>query len=517
MSVISDNTPILIGVGQYVNRQIPTPESIGSPIDVVVEAARRALADTGAGGGVCAALDRLTISRFFEHSTRRRAMVSHPFGSSSNVPWSVANRLSVRPRQLAYAAVGGQWPQRLVNQYCEEIFAGEMDVALIAGGEAIANIKHAVRHGFELDWREDPDGAFEDPGVDMDMVTDHEAAHGLFLPLMAYPLFENAWRHKHGFSVLKYREKIGELFAPFTEVAANNPFAQFPRQQSASELARISDDNYLISEPYAKWHVSQDAVNQSAAIVIASVGKARELGVPQSRWVYLRSYADLDDVHCSKRMDLTNSYAQRCAIKHAMTSCDLRHEDIDHLDIYSCFPIAVISACEALGIDPFENSKRLTLTGGLPFFGGPGNNYSMHAIAEVVTNIRKAPTSRGMVIANGGYLTKHSVGIYAGDIDEPWKPLDSAAAKAQFQRAKQVRIATNPNPRGRVESYVGLVKRGEVQQGFVFARQADGQRFIAKAREDDHSTLNALLGPEPIEREIEVSQGEPSNIFHFGR
>ena len=62
-------------------------------------------------------------------------------------------------------------------------------------------------------------------------------------------------------------------------------------------------------------------------------------------------------------------------------------DDIGALDLYSCFPSAVQIACDEMGIDP-DDKRGLTVTGGLPYFGGPGNNYVTHSIAEMMNTVR---------------------------------------------------------------------------------------------------------------------------------
>ena len=195
----------------------------------------------------------------------------------------------------------------------ERIHDGEIRCALITGAEAIANIKYAVRNGLEADWSEQIDEGFEDRWLKNNadnMVSEYEMAHGLFLPVQAYPLFEHKWRHDHHFSNEQHRQYMGRLFERFSRVAVDNPYAQFPLARSAEFLAQTSTSNYLLSEPYTKWLVAQDAVNQGAALIVIAAGLARELGIPESRWVFLHGYADVDDVNVIDRPDLAVSQAQ---------------------------------------------------------------------------------------------------------------------------------------------------------------------------------------------------------------
>ena len=513
---ISANTPIIVGVGQVNEPSIPQDKSFSSGLDLAAAAARRAIEDTGSSTSIEEHIDALTAIRFFEDSARKIAIVSNPLGASNNVPGSIAQRLNIQPANLIYAAVGGQTPQRLINEFSERIHRGENKCALITGAEAIANIKYAVRNGIEANWNEVVEGDFEDRWLKNNadnMVNDYEMAHGLFLPVQAYPLFENKYRHQLGNSIEQHRDFMARLFSPFSKVAAANPYAQFPIERTEDYLSNPSADNYLLSEPYLKWFVAQDAVNQGAAVLLSSVGLARELGIPEEKWIYLHGYADVDDTNVVNRNDLTVSHAQKLACEHALMATDKSINDIEYLDLYSCFPIAVTSACSALDIEPF--SRPLTLTGGLPFFGGPGNNYSMHAIAEIVERLRRKPTSTGMIVANGGYLSKHSVGIYSASAPKAWHPCDSASAKDAMASYSKANVIETPKDGGTIESYVATYQRGTPKLAYIFARTSNDERFVAKVKEGDQATLNRMFDSDPIGCPITVTQGDGCNYFEF--
>jgi len=513
-----DNTPIIVGIGQVVSRETPTPENLPSALDLAAVAGRRALEDTGAADAIAQHIDVMTVSRLFEDSTRKVAITNNPFGASDNVPGSIARRIGITPKENVYCAVGGQTPQRLVNQMSERINRGELDCALLLGAEAIANIKYAARNGFELDLNETVDGEYTDlwPMNNADkMVSDYEMAHGLFLPVQAYPLCENVWRHRAGHSVEQHRQVMGELFSRFSAVAAKNEYAQFPVVRSTDFLANPSSDNYLLSEPYTKWMVAQDAVNQGAAVLLASVGKAREWGIPEDRWVSLHGYGDCDDINVIERPDLSISHAQNLAVGRALDSAGKTAAAIEHIEVYSCFPIAVLSACVAMDIDP-ATERDLTLTGGLPFFGGPGNNYSMHGIAEAVQRVRDVPGSFALVIANGGYLSKHSAGVYGPVPQGAWQAVDTSDLSQRLEEHGRAPVTESPNGAGVVESYVAAYQRGEPAVGYIVGRQAsDDQRFLAVPAKDDSETLHALFESEPMGRRIRVDGSGAVNTFRF--
>ncbi len=513
-----ENTPVIVGVGQYVSRETPTPEKFLSALDIAGEAGRRAIDDAHATADLSAGIEVMAVSRLFEDSTRKVAIVSHSFGGSNNVPGSIARRIGINPRESIYCAVGGQTPQRLVNQMSERVHRGELGCALLVGAEAIANIKHAARNGFELDLNEEVEGDFTDlwPVDNADkMVSEYEMAHGLYLPLQAYPLCENVWRYKAGHSAQQHRQVMGKLFTGFTTVAAANEYSQFPIVRTAEYLATPAAKNYLLSEPYTKWMVAQDAVNQGAAVLLTSVGKAREWGIPEQRWVYLHGYGDCDDINVIDRPDLCVSHAQNLAVGRALESAGRSIDEIAHIDAYSCFPIAVLSACVAMGIDPVTD-RALTLTGGLPFFGGPGNNYSMHAIAEAITRVRSEPGSYALVIANGGYLSKHSAGVYGPAPEVEWRAVDNSDLKQRLQDHGCAPVTETPSGTGIIESYVAAYRRGQPAIGFIVGRQAaDDQRFLATVKNGDAETMTGLFDAEPMGRKVSVTKDGSVNTFRF--
>jgi acetyl-CoA C-acetyltransferase len=517
-AMIADNVPVLIGAGQYVLRErIATLEQAIAPVELAARAARLALEDAGAGRDLAAEIDVVAAVRFNADSVpKAAARLGHPFGASNNVPLSIARRLGAEPRQAIYSVLGGQTPQRLVNEFAERIHRGECRMVLIAGAEANAITKQALKAGLKPDWSETLDGPLEDRGLGAPLSSRYEIDHGLTFPVQVYPLLEQAWRRRHGLSLQQHRLAMAELFAPFSQVAAANPHAQFPSAHSVEFLAADSSANYRVAAPYARWLVAQETVNQAAALLLTSAGTARALGIPAERWVYLHGYADADDALVSERPDLSASLAMKLAAQGALQAAGRRTEDMELLDLYSCFPIAVFAACEALGIDWQNPGRALTVTGGLPFFGGAGNNYSLHAIAEMLGRLRAMPKAYGLVTANGGFLSKHSAGVYSAQPLTQWQPCSSEPLRRQMEAQPRVTRAEAVNGACTIESYTVVPEGDALRFGYVVAREdASGHRLLAKVASDDEATLQRLAGEEPIGQKIEVSSRDGKNYFRF--
>ncbi|MGE3774014.1 MAG: acetyl-CoA acetyltransferase, partial [Gammaproteobacteria bacterium] len=239
---------------------------------------------------------------------------------------------------------------------------------------------------------------------------------------------------------------------------------------------------------------------------------ARRLGIPPAQWGFLSSHADLDDRTVSARTLLERSLAQELVIERVLDAAGTRIDDVAHLDLYSCFPIAVFSACDALGLD-WRSGRALTLTGGLPFFGGPGNNYSMHAICEAVARVRADRASTALVVANGGYLSKHSAGLYAGRLEAPWRPIDCTDIARRFAAIPAMPLADPAPATGVIESYVMTLKKGQPDVVYVSATTESGSaRFFARIANEDAASIAAIAGGEVFGKRIAVEAHEPCNF-----
>ncbi|MFT4570415.1 MAG: acetyl-CoA C-acetyltransferase [Hyphomicrobiaceae bacterium] len=494
----TQNTPILVGVGQV--RAVWAGDDANtapSPLSLATEASRVALADAGATTALEPHIDVVAVVRTNADSIPGG---KHPFGRCDNPPHALAARLGISPARAIYTDLGGDTPQSLVNEFSEAIFAGQCRMALLAGGEAVAAFKQAERNSIALDWNQAAEGGFEDRNTLDILMSDYELASGFGYPTWVYPLFDNALRARNGHDRATHVANMSELFSGFSKVAAANPYAQFPKERSADFLARPCDANYRVADPYLKWHVAQDAVNQGAAVVVTSVGVARELGIPQDKWVYLHGYARAKDKMVSERADLSRSVAMEKAVGLALESSGKTAADIDHFDLYSCFPSAVFFGAEALAVDWRE--QVLTQTGGLPFFGGPGNNYSMHGIASMVERLRQDRGSFGLVLANGGFISKEAIGVYSTQPPKQWAPVSSDGIQAEID-AQVSPALLDEACQGIVETYTVVFRRGEPNFATVVARVGQA-RVIARTASGDRAAAASFLASDPIGKQVVV-------------
>ncbi|MFC0314293.1 acetyl-CoA acetyltransferase [Gordonia phosphorivorans] len=504
-------TPVIVGVGQAAERLDDPDYAALGEADLAARAVRAAFADTGAdraAADLAADVDVVAATRSFEISSPAARSV---FGRPDNMPRAVAARTGMNPRRAIAEITGGQSPQHLVNEFGAEIAAGRAGPVLLFGAEVMSTVRRlrADRVDPAPDFTEEVAGSLEDRGYGIAGLTSVESVkHGVMAPVHQYALLENARRHRLGLSAADYAQQMGELFAPMTAVAAENPYAAAPRQHTAAELTVVGENNRMVTVPYTRRLIARDHVNQAAAVLMMSVAEATAAGIDPARWVFLHGHADTAEAPMLARPDLSLAPASDAALAQALEMAGVGPDDIAAFDLYSCFPIAMFTAAEALGLRA-DDPRGLTATGGLPYFGGPGNNYSMHGIAEIVRRVRRDPGSRGLVTANGGLLSKLSVGIYS-TVPAPWRPSRSAALQARLDRGERVPLCRFPDGPATVESYTVLDPAGEAPIGVVIGRMDDGSRFIGLADPDDTALAERLLG-DPIGTRVWVRSSPTRN------
>ncbi|MGD1110948.1 MAG: acetyl-CoA acetyltransferase, partial [Mycobacterium sp.] len=464
---LDPRTPVIVGVGQAAERIDDAYYRAMSGVELAAAAARAALDDCGADVvKVAATIDTVAGVRQFEISGPAEPVL----GKSNNYPRSVANRIGADPARAILEVVGGQGPQHLITELAGQIAAGQSEVALIFGSDATSTTRYFAGADNRPDFSETVDGSLEDRGHGLErLVSRYTVIHGLTSAPIQYALLENARRAGTGLGPTEYLRRMGELFAPLSKVAVDNPFAAAPVERSVDELITVTESNRMIAEPYPRLLVARDQVNQGAAALVMSVEAARRLGVPEENWVYLHGHADMEEQQLLQRPDLGHSPAAVMAVREALATAGIGIDDIATFDLYSCFPVPVFNICDGIGIAT-DDPRGLTLTGGLPFFGGAGNNYSMHAIAETVARTRSAPGQFGLVGANGGILSKYSVGIYSTTPIQ-WKPDNCVELQAQVASWPTESVSEVADGTATIETYTVRRDSGKLT-GIIIGRLA---------------------------------------------
>jgi len=484
---LDPRTPVIVGAGQVCVREGTAPE----PVELLAEASRRAEADSGAAG-VLPRLGSIRVVNLFSWRYRDPGRL-------------LAGLVGASPRHTAYGTVGGQTPQQILARSSADILAGRADLVLVGGVECWRT-RAAIRRqtGERPRWTTQPDSVepAETLGEEMVMATASEVEAGLALPAATYPLFETALRAAAHRDVAEHTRAIAGLWARFSEVGATNPHAVLPRRYSAEEIATCGPDNRMIGFPYPKLMNSNNHVDQAAALLLASAETARALGVPTEHWVFPVSAAEAADAPVSERADLHSSPAIRAAGRTALELARIEADELAHVDLYSCFPSAVQVAAAELGL-PLD--RELTVTGGLTFAGGPWNNYVTHAIATMTGRLRADPGAHGLCSANGGYLSRHAIGVYS--TAPPAAGFRLASVQEEVDRVARRPFAERAEGEAVVETYTVMHDRSGAPERAIAACLVEGGRR-AWGTSTDAGLMAAMVTEDLCGRTVRLRGGE---------
>jgi acetyl-CoA C-acetyltransferase len=456
---IQSRTPVLIAAGQVNER---SEDEAPDPIGLIAAAARAAAKPL-----VLESVDSIRIVSILGWRYRNPGLLLGP-------------QIGATRYTSHYSGAGGNVPQSLMNQACLDIQRGEADVVLIGGGERWRTRLRLRAEGRKPDWPvQDDTVPLAEGGDELQMFGAAEERIKLLLPVHVYPMVEEALRIAAGERPDDHRRRIGELWSQFSAVAEQNPNAWVRQRYTAEEIWQPRPDNRMISWPYTKLLNSNNMVEQAAVMIVASADAARRLEVPSDQWVFPYAGTDAHDTYSfAERFDLHTSPAIRIAGRRALDLAGCGIGDVEHVDLYSCFPSAVQVAAAELGLPVGDPSRPLTVTGGLTFAGGPWNNYVTHAIGTMRDRLIEKPGSLGLITANGGFLTKHSMGVYSTTPPEHefrWEDVQSEVDREPTRQA-----AVEFDGMGSVEAWTTPYDRdGNPEKTFVAVRTPADARTLA--------------------------------------
>ena len=461
---LNPRTPVLVGYGQINHRQEANgQEDTPEPVDLMAAAAREA-----ADPRVLEAVDSVRVVNLLSARYRDPGLLlGQRIGADSPATRTAASAATCR----RHWSTGPAWTSS----------RDARTSSLVAGAEMWRTRTQVRANGQRLGYTEQDESVPLPEGSDenVPMAGAAEDRIGLDRPSFIYPMFEQALRVSAGESSDDHRKRIGELWARFNEVAVGNPHAWIRKPVAAEEIWQQGPTNRMVSWPYTKLMNSNNMVDQSAALILTSVEAATRLKIPTERWVYPYAGTDSHDTYAiSERAELHRSPAIRIGGARALELAGLGIDDVDHVDLYSCFPSAVQVAATELGLPVDDPARPLTVTGGLTFAGGPWSNYVAHSIATMAEVLAANPGHRGLITANGGYLTKHSFGVYGTEPPSSefrWEDTQSAVDREPTRTA-----AVEWEGVGTVEAWTTPFDRdGQPEKTFLSVRTPDERRTLA--------------------------------------
>jgi len=479
-------TPVLVGVG-VVQQRAEDPREAREPLLLMGDALERASADAGSRA-LLARADSIRIPRgFWDYGDPGRALAER-FGGGAGIRTCVAEIGVLQTTLLGAAA--------------RDIAAGRADVVLVAGGEARHRAQRAQQLGVAAPLARVPGAPDEVLRPHAEIISPLEIQVGLQTPVSQYAVIENALRFAEKQSQSAHRAAVAALQARASRVAAGNPDAWDRSPHAAAEIRGPAPGNRMLAFPYTKLHTSQWNVDQAAGLIFCSLETARALGLAAERFVYPLVVADANHmVPLAARPALERvpgfAHAGRRAFAHAGVGAD----ELGPVELYSCFPAAVRAQARELGID---ESRPLTVTGGMNFAGGPLNNFVLQALAKLAEVLRAGPAGVGLVSAVSGILTKQ--GVMLCSMRPPERGFDFLDATDETARdqAPLALVGSFEGP-ARVASYTVLFEGERPARTAFVCDLDDGRRTLAAS--DDPALARLGTEQELCGRSVRLAAG----------
>ncbi|MGI9605457.1 MAG: acetyl-CoA acetyltransferase [Acidimicrobiales bacterium] len=480
---IDPRTPVIVGASE-----ISARTADAEPIALMIEVAEQALS----GNSVLRS----------QISSVRVVKGIWPYADPGRL---VAARLGMDTARTAITQLGGNGVYDVVNETAASVQAGELDAALICGAETMRTRRKDKSEGRRSSYLTEREDARPDLvlGSTRDLVDQSDIDAEAFHPVNFYAMAESAIRHRNGESRATHRDRIAAMWARGSAVAADNSHAWLRSRTSAEDIAMVGPANRMVASPYTKLMTSNINVDQAAALVICSLATAQAAGMRDDQVVFLHAGSGASDAWLMRqRLELDRSPAIRLAGTRVLELARTSIDEIDHLDLYSCFPAAVQVAQTELAIDA---DRPFTTTGGLTFAGGPYNGYCTQALAHT-TNMIAGTNESALLTGNGGFFTKHSFCVVSGRppdgrfrYERPQSEVDSVGSRA---------IAPTSPSAGTIEAYTVTHDRaGEPERGILAVIDADETRSWAKIEEP--SAVLALLDDDLVGSRVDLRQSQP--------
>ena len=488
MQELAPNTPVIVGVG-FEREPSEDPAQCAEPYRLMERAVRRAAADAGS-----------------EALLRQIESISVPQGM-----WEYRN-----PGRLIADALGcpsarsilsdlGVLQLSLLSDLCRAIAAGEQHVGVLTGGEAKFRELRAAITGQPVANTEQPEGT---PPPDVHhtssdpWASELESRAGLAGPVELFAIIESALRHEQGLDVERHRDRIAQLYSRFSDVAAGNPRAWRRESVSAEAIRNPSPRNAMLAFPYTKRHSSQWNVNQAVAILVCSAARATELGLRRDGWIFpIAAAQSRHVVPLAQQARLHTHPGTVLSGERALALAGVAARDVTAAELYSCFPAAIQSFARDLKLD---ETRPWTVTGAMPFAGGPYNSFSLEGVARMVEVLRGGDGSArriGLVCNLSGIFGKQACALFS---DQPnpdgYRYEDVTAAVAE--RDAPLPLDGDYAGPATVVGYTVVFAGGVPSHAVAICDTPGGRRTVV--RSEDPVLLDAMMREEFCGRVVRV-------------
>ena len=401
-----------------------------------------------------------------------------------------------------YVTKIGVLQQNLINEACLKIENGEINASIILGGEARYKQLRSViekKEYFETKLDENPDFYIK---AKEDLYGDEELEELGAMAVGYYATMETALRKNDNENIEEHQNNIASMYEEFSKVASNNEDAWLDHPYSKKEILETSKKNKMLAYPYNKLHCTSWNVNQSAALIICSEELANKLEIDNKKRVYPISSSENNHmIAIQQRPKLYESlgmiYAAK-SINKMMEQLDIR---LDAYDLYSCFPAAVKMFSKSLELGS-EIPK--TITGSMPYAGGPLNSFVIHSTVKMIQKIRALEARHGLVTGVSGMMTKQSFCVWGKEYQEQFI-FDDVTERAKLDE-KPVELSDIAEGEGVIIGYTIIEGSEHASKAVLYLDDEKKHRKVVSSL--DKNFINLLMEEEWVGKKVKFKDGQ---------
>ena len=362
--------------------------------------------------------------------------------------------------------------QNLINTACDKIQNGEIKASLILGGESRFKILRSSienKEYIETPLNTNPDIYDKSPEK---LQLDIEEKELGSMAVGYYAILESAFRFMLQNNHDDHSNYLSEIYSGYSKIAAINKDGWIEQSLDKKVIKTESKKNLRQAFPYNKYHCTSWNVNQACAIIICSEDIADKLNIPSDKRVYpLASSENNHMISTLQRPNLIEPAGMHLAAKFIMDICNENNLIPNLYDLYSCFPVAVQMFAKSLKLNDIKDK---TVTGAMPFAGGPLNSYVLHSTAKLIEKLREN-NGVGIVTGVSGMMTKQSYALWSKNpcIDFRYEDCTKKASEIELP----VKLSDKKNGSGKIIGYTILIK-DNTNKAIIFVDTDDKKRKL---------------------------------------
>ena len=401
-----------------------------------------------------------------------------------------------------YVTKIGVLQQNLINEACQKIETGEINASIILGGEARFKQLRAViekKEYFETKLDENPDFYIK---AKEDLYGDEELAELGAMAVGYYATMETAIRKNDGEGIEEHQNNIALMYEEFSKIASENKDGWLNHPYAKEDILETSKKNKMLAYPYNKLHCTSWNVNQSAAIIICSEELANELEIDNKKRVYPISSSENNHmIAIQQRPKLYESLGMTYAANSINKMIERLDIKLDAYDLYSCFPAAIKMFTKSLELDS-EIPK--TVTGSMPYAGGPLNSFVIHSTVKMIQKIRSLEVEYGLITGVSGMMTKQSFCVWGKEYREHFI-FDDVTERAKLNESP-IELSNISEGKGEIIGYTIIEGNENAAKAVLYLDDEKKHRKVVSSM--DKNFINLLTEEEWVGKILRFKDGQ---------